>query len=231
MIRSLLAVLLLPLVGLCSPPEVSFPQSEVKAERHQFVVLKAEVKNGKGATKYRMPKDGLSYLPSSLLNDPSTIVFTPLKDGRYTFWAWSGNEDGGSELAEVTVVVGGGDTTQPPPVKDPDEKDPPAVAGKFYVLLVRANGPVDAKTAAAVRLKAWDEVRKDGHQMKDITRTELEGVMRQAISEDAAKYKDRLDGYVGKAVVLRLSADGKTSSFVDVKELPANDAAVKELVK
>lgn len=230
--RSVLTALLFPLWVLAAPPEVKFPQAEVKAERNQFVVLKAEVKNGKGQTKYRLPKDGLSYLPSNLLADPSTIVFTPLKDGRYTFWAWSGNEDGASDLAEMTVVVGDGTPpgdVKPPPVKPEDPEQPKT--GKAFVMLIRPDGPASQQFAAVKRLKAWEDVRKDGHEMKDYPRKEVEAILRQAMTEDAAAYKARLDGYVNKAVVLRLSADGKSSSILGVHPLPADDAAVKELVK
>lgn len=231
--RSMMVLLLFPLWGLCAPPEVKFPQSEVRVKQGQFVVLKAEVENGKGVTKYRLPQtEDISYLPSNLLADPSTVVFVPLvKDAKFVVWAWSGNEDGASELAEVTVVVGDGGSQNPPPVDDPD--DPPAQAGKFYFVLVRDDRLPrdDDPVTLSYHLPAWGEIRKDGHQVVERTRTEVQSILRQSVSEDAAAYKARLDGYVGKVLVFRVSLDGKSSSFQGDKPLPADGAAVKELVK
>jgi hypothetical protein len=198
-----------------APPVVEFEAKEVAAKKHSFVVLKAKVANGKGATKYLKPAAGLSYLPSELLADPSAIVFIPVEDGVYTFWAWAGNEDGASDRGVVRVGGGKGDAA-PPPVTDP--KDPPAEGGKLFFVVARPDGPVDPKVAAAVRLPAWDELRKAGHAMKDYPASELpKGV--------AAPEK------LPAVVVLRVSADGRSSSKVEVADLPATDEAVRRLAK
>lgn len=215
-----------------APPEVKFPAPEMRVRPGQFVVVKAEVKNGKGDTRYKVPAgDDLSFLDSNLLADKSALVFIPMvKNGTFTFWAWSGNEDGASELAEVRVVVGDGGST-PPPVKPDDPKAPPRADDKLFFVVVGGDGPADPKASAAMRLPAWDDVRRGGHQLVYCTRTEITAFLRQAVEEDAAAYKARLDGYVGKLVVLRVSGDGKSATLSDVKPLPATDAAVKELLK
>lgn len=228
--RSLMVLLLFPLWGLCAPPVPS--ATELVAPVGEPTLLTVKVEDGKklGTTK--------TYEPTSLLfarlwtDDPSTYEFWvfPKKTGTYYLPLWTEGETVG---VSVKVIAGSGQN--PPPVEvDPDEpEDPPAQGGKFYFVLVRKDGVVGENdpVKASIRLPAWEELRTDGHQVVERTRTELESILRQSIDEDAAAYKFRLDGYVGKVVVLRISLDGKSSSFNGVKPLPADGAAVKELVK
>lgn len=218
--RLLSAVLLFPLgVALAAPPVVKVPDS-VPGEVSAFVVVRAEVKDGKGA-KFVPLDAGLSVFPPGLLSDPDVTVVVAAKAGKYRLLVYSGNQDGASDPAYTTVVIGGGGAPiggNPPPVKPDEPKDPPAEGGKFFFVLVRPDGPVPPAVAASVRLGAWDEVRKGGHQMKDYPVSELpKGIERPAT--------------LPAVVVLRVAADGKSSSAVKTVPLPTTDEAVKELLK
>jgi hypothetical protein len=224
--RSLLAVLVFPLWVLAAPPTVAEKVVSAPVKELTFLTVKAEAGKKVGtAPTYDAKEIAVVRLWS---DDPDVYEYQiyPRKAGRYFLPFWTDGE----RTATVVEVVAGDGTVQPPPVK-PDPVDPP-VGGKFYFLIVRADGPVaDKKVIESNALPAWEELIKDGHFKTDKTRTEIAGILKQSVEEDAAAYKKRLDSYVGRLVVLRVSLDGKSSSFVGDKPLPADDAAVKGLVK
>lgn len=216
--RSLCLLLLFPLGVQAGPPAVTVP-AEVRGEPAAFVVVRAEVKDGKGA-KFVPLDAGLNVFPGGLLADPNVTVVVAPKAGRYKLLVYSGNESGPSDPVFTTVVLGDGQgpIIAPPPVKPPDDTKPPEAGGKFYFVLARPDGPVDERTAACVRLPAWAELRKAGHEMKDYPAAEL--------PKGVAKPSN-----LPSVVVLRVAADGKSSSLVREVPLPTTDAAVRELVK
>lgn len=218
MTRAFWAVVFFPLGVIAGPPVVTVP-AEVRGEPAAFVVVRAEVRDGKGV-KFVLLDPGLSVFPGGLLADPNVTVVVGSKPGRHRILVYSGNESGPSEPAVTTVVIGDGNApiTAPPPVRPPDGGRPPEAGGKVFVVVVRPDGPVSPAVAASVRLGAWAEARKAGHQVKDYPVSELPaGIPRP----------EKLPA----AVVLRVAADGKTSSVVRTADLPATDEAVRELLK
>ncbi len=217
--RTVLALILFPLGVIAAPPVVTVPP-EVKGDTSAFVVVRAEVKDGKGV-KFVPLDSGLSVFPPGLLSDPSVTVVVGSKAGRYRVLCYSGNADGPSEPVFTTVVIGDGSTPiggNPPPVKPDDPKEPPATGGKFFFVLVRPDGPVQPAVAASVRLSGWDEARKAGHEMKDYPVSELpKGVVRPST--------------LPAVVVLRVAVDGKSSSVVRTVPLPTTNEAITELLK
>ena len=228
--RALLALLVFPLVAAAAPPVVTVP-AEVKGGVSEFVVVRAEVKDGKGV-KFVPLDAGLSVFPAGLLSDPNVTVVVGARSGKYRILCYSGTGDGPSDPALTTVVIGGGSGV---PIIDPPQNppaDPPAKpSGKFFFFLVPPATPLPPEIGRVVSLPAWDELRKDGHQMKLYTRAELDQFFKQSAEEDAAAYKRRLDSYVGRLVVSQYSEDGKRLVYDRVADIPKTDADVKALVK
>lgn len=110
--------------------------------------------------------------PSDELKDPRRFILpvVGLKDGTYRFVAF-GSKDDEHTVVEFSVVIGK-PTTPPdkppePPVEPPPDKPP--VTGKYYFLVVRPNGPASAEFAKTFADPAWDELRKAGHTVKEMT--------------------------------------------------------------
>lgn len=148
-----------------APPALTLPP-EIPGEPVAFVEVRAKT-DGKWV-RYVTLDAGLAVFPSSLLSDKTVTVVVAAKPGRYRILAYTGNDDGGAE-AITTLVIGG--ATQPPPDKpvDPPPPDKPPPATKGYFLVVRPNGPASPEFAAAMALPEWDELRKAGHLVKDMT--------------------------------------------------------------
>jgi len=211
-----LACLLAAAVATAAPPVVTVP-AEVAGDVSAFVVVKAEVKDGKSA-KFVPIDSGLSVFPSGLLSDPMVTVVVGQKPGRYRILCYSGNADGPSEPVVVTVVIGGGGPPVVDPVKpDPPKPDKPAPAEVFYFAVVGAAGPVLPAVATSLKLPAWDELRKAGHVVNYVPVNELsDGLPRPGMLP----------------VVMVLKKDG--SKWVDTgsnKPLPTTDEQIRSLIK
>jgi hypothetical protein len=204
--------------AVAAPPTVTLP-AEVPGEVSAFVVVRATVTGEAKGVKYKPVDPGLSVFPSELLADKNVTVVVASKPGRYRVLAWSGNADGPSDAAETVVVIGGAKPTPPPPVEPPPTDPPPPVTGKLYFAVVRPNGPVTPELAAALRLPAWDEVRRAGHLVKDFQESELPAGIDRPSSLPAL-------------VTLKANADGKTwTPAPGSKPVPTTDAQIKELLK
>ena len=156
--------------------------------------------------------------PSEELKDGRRFILpvTGLKAGKYRFVA-VGTLNDEQTATPFTVTIGDGGPA-PPPTKPDDPTDPPVTGGKLFAVVIRSKGPVAPDVAAAVKLPAWDDARKAGHQMKDYPLDELPGNITAPNSLPAV-------------VLLRVSADGKSSSVVKTVPLPTTNDAVKELFK
>lgn len=208
------AVLLSAVVAQAAPPVVTVP-AEVAGDVSAFVVVKADVKDGKSA-KFVPIDSGLSVFPSGLLSDPMVTVVVGQKPGRYRILCYSGNADGPSEPVTVTVVIGGAKPEDP--VKpDPPKPDKPTPAEVYYFAVVGAAGPVLPAVATSLKLPAWDELRRAGHVVNYVPVNELsDGLPRPGMLP----------------VVMMLKKDG--SKWVDTgsnKPLPTTDEQVRGLLK
>lgn len=215
--RHLLAVLVLSAGCLAAPPVVTVP-AEVTGEVGSFVAVRATVKDGK-AVKFVAVDAGLNLFPADLLADKTATVVTSAKAGRYRILVYSGNADGPSEPAMTTVVIGDGkpaDPVKPPPAKP----EPPVVApaAVYYFAVVRPD-QATKDVADAMRLAAWDELRKAGHLVKDIPVSELPSGL-------------SLPATLPAVIVLRQNPDGKT--WTDTKQnkpMPTTNDAIRSLTK
>lgn len=211
-------------VAAAAPPTVTVPET-VKGDVSAFVVVKAEVKDGKGV-KFVSLDPGLNVFPGGLLVDPAVTVVTSAKAGKYRLLCYSGNADGPSEPAYTVVVIGEPVKPEPPlppgPNPDPDTPpdqpaDPPA-AGKLYFVLVREpNVPVTPAVRSSIVLPAWKELNAAGHRMKAIPLDKL-------APEYAAKVTK-----TPSLVVVRV--DGATSTYLKTVDVPTTDDAVRALLK
>ncbi len=197
--------------AFAAPPVVTLP-AEVAGEVSAFVTVRATVTAESKGVKYVPIDAGLSVFPSDLLTDKTVTVVVASKPGRYRVLAYSGNGDGPSEPAQTVVVIGG--AVKPPPV-DPV---PPPTGEVYYFAVIRAD-QATKEIADAMRLPAWDDVRKAGHLVKDIPLSELpSGIARPTT--------------LPVLVTLRQNSDGKTwTPIPGTKPMPTTDAQVRELIK
>ena len=196
-VQATAVVLLCAVLGAAAPPVVTLP-AEVTGDVGSFVAVRASVTEAK-VVRFVPLDAGLNVFPADLLADKTATVVTAGKPGRYRILAYSGNADGPSEPATVTVVIGGS-----PPVTDPGKPDPkpdpvkPEPAVTYYFAVIGPSGPVAPSTAAALKLTAWDEVRKAGHVVNYIPVDELSsGLMRPSslpavmiLKRDGDKWRD-----------------------------------------
>lgn len=215
--QTLAALLLAAVLSQAAPPVVTVP-AEVAGEVAAFVVVKADVKDGKSA-KFVAVDPGLSVFPAGLLADPYVTVVVGQKAGRYRIICYSGNADGPSDPVTVTVVIGGARPSDPPVVTPPDKpSDPPTPADVYYFAVVRPD-QATKDVADAMRLPAWDEVRKAGHTVKDFPVSELPGGLSRPATLPAV-------------IVLKQNADGRT--WTDTKQnkpMPTTNDAIRSLIK
>lgn len=211
MFRKLFVVALAVAGGLAgaAPPTLTIPPDKL-APVSGYIRFSPDT-NAKSVVYVAL--DDAYPFPSEELKDSRRFVLPVqgLKDGAYRFVAVGTLND--EQTATPFVVTIG--KKQPPPV-DPVDPPPPQ-GGKFYFVLVRADGPVSPEVKAVTLLPAWDELRKLGHEMKDypVSQTPA-GVPRT----------------VNTLTKLRVSADGKSTTVVGQPlPLPKSDPAVMELVK
>lgn len=201
-----------------APPTVTLPP-EIKGEPAAFITIRAKVDGGKWV-KYTALDSGLSVFPADLLADKTVTVVVAARPGRYRVMAYTGTDAEGSEPAVATLVIGDQpapvDPVKPPPV-DPDK--PPPATGKYFFLVVREAKPVPPDLVKQLTLPAWDELRKDGHQMTDVPATEVPA----GVPVPAA---------LPAVVTLEYAADGKTSRVKgQPRPVPATDDGVRGLLK
>lgn len=213
---ALLWVLASVVAAAAAPPVVTLP-AEVTGDVGSFVAVRASVTEAK-VVRFVPLDPGLNVFPADLLADKTATVVTAGKAGRYRILAYSGNADGPSEPATVTVVIGGGS----PPVTDPgkpdtkpDPKPEPAVT--YYFAVIGPSGPVAPSTAAALKLPAWDEVRKAGHQVNYIPVDELNPELPRP-------------GMTPVVMVLRKDGERWKDTGAN-KPLPTTDEQVRSLIK
>jgi hypothetical protein len=143
-VRTLALLLLTAGVGLAAPPRLKLPDG-VAGEVADFVTVTAET-DGR-AVRFVPLDPGLKVFPSALLADPKSTVVTAAVPGRYRLLAYTGNADGPSDPATVTVTIGTPAPAPPgpvPPGPTPPGPQPPPPApgvdpiglGGFAVLIV-----------------------------------------------------------------------------------------------
>lgn len=212
---ALLCVLAAAVVAQAAPPVVTVPQ-EVTGEVGSFVAVRASVTDAK-VVKFVPVDPGLNVFPADLLADKTATVVTGLKPGKFRLICYSGNADGPSEPVTVTVVIGGVKPDDPVKPVDPPKPDKPAPAEVYYFAVVGAAGPVLPSVATALKLPAWDELRKAGHVVNYVPINELsDGLPRPGMLP----------------VVMVLKKDG--SKWVDTgsnKPLPTTDEQIRGLLK
>jgi hypothetical protein len=213
---ALLWVLAAVVAAAAAPPVVTLP-AEVTGDVGSFVAVRASVTEAK-VVKFVPLDAGLNVFPADLLADKTATVVTAGKPGRYRILAYSGNADGPSEPATVTVVIGGS-----PPVTDPGKPDPkpdpvkPEPATVFYFAVVGPSGPVAPSTAAALKLPAWDEIRRAGHVVNYIPVDELNPELPRP-------------GMLPAVIVLKKDGE-RWKDTANNKPLPTTDEQVRSLIK
>jgi hypothetical protein len=213
---ALLPLLLGVLPALAAPPVVSVP-AEVKGDVGAFVAVRTAVTDAK-VVEFYSPDAGLNLFPADLLADKTATVVTASKAGKYRLVCYSGNADGPSKPVVVTVVIGDVPVKPDPPKPDEPKDPPPAPKAVYYFAVVRAD-QATKDVADAMRLPAWDDLRKAGHVVKDIPLSELPGGIDRPAS-------------VPVLVTLRQNADGKTWTVLPgTKPMPTTDAEIRGLLK
>lgn len=138
------------------------------------------------------------------------------KAGTYRVILWTKGE---TDSTFVEIVAGGGS----PPVTDPGKPDPkpdpvkPEPATVFYFAVIGPSGPVAPSTAAALKLPAWDELRKAGHVVNYIPVDELNPELPRP-------------GMTPVVMVLKKDGD-KWKDTANNKPLPTTDEQVRSLIK
>lgn len=131
--------------------------------------------------------------------------------GTYRVILWTKGE---TDSTFVEIVAGG-----TPPVTDPGKPDPvkPEPAVTYYFAVIGPSGPVAPSTAAALKLTAWDEVRKAGHVVNYIPVDELSSGLQRPASLPA---------------VMVLKRDGdKWRDTGSNRALPTTDEQIRGLLK
>ncbi len=216
-VQATAVVLLCAVLGAAAPPVVTLP-AEVTGDVGSFVAVRASVTEAK-VVRFVPLDAGLNVFPADLLADKTATVVTAGKAGRYRILAYSGNADGPSEPATVTVVIGGGS----PPVTDPGKPDTkpdpvkPEPAAVFYFAVIGPSGPVAPSTAAALKLPAWDDLRKAGHVVNYIPLDELNPELPRP-------------GMTPVVMVLKKDGD-KWKDTTNNRPLPTTDEQVRSLIK
>lgn len=129
-------------------PYVDLP-AEIICRPGQFVVVKP-VTNGK-LVRFVALDDGLSLVPSEMLNDPRATIVLAMSEGRYRILAYTGLGDLAS-APELAVVVVGSPPPQPEPGPGPSPPPGPVPEGKFGMAKLAAQWA--ASVPAASRAKA-----------------------------------------------------------------------------
>ncbi len=141
--RTACLVLFLSAAGaVAAPPPLTFPETTVKAQKGEFVVLRPET-TGKWV-RYKALTPGLSVFPSSELKNPKNTVVTAPEDGTYKVLAWTGTAEEGSDPVEVTLVIGTGKKADDKADGKKDDAVPPTDS---FVLALRAAAKADGATA------------------------------------------------------------------------------------
>ena len=155
---ALLWVLASVVAATAAPPVVTLP-AEVTGDVGSFVAVRASVTEAK-VVRFVPLDAGLNVFPADLLADKTATVVTAGKPGRYRILAYSGNAEGPSEPATVTVVIGGS-----PPVVDPVKPGPkpePVKADKVAVVVVEeSQARTVAQAKALAELEVW--CKQNGH--------------------------------------------------------------------
>jgi hypothetical protein len=214
--QSAFLVCLLAGVGAAAPPVVTVP-AEVTGEVGSFVAVRASVTEAK-VVKFLPLDAGLNVFPADLLSDKTATVVTSARPGKYRILCYSGNADGPSEPATVTIVIGGGT----PPVVDPVKPDPkPDVAKAERVAVVvveESQARTVAHGKAIADLRKW--VEGSGHTLFVVDK------------DDPAASRNGYLPLVKKlpgVIVFDRNGGGKPLSVFDLDNDPVSK--VKEVVK
>lgn len=139
--RTACLVLFLSAAGaVAAPPTLAFPETTVKAQAGEFVVLRPET-TGKWV-RYKALTPGLSVFPSSELKNPKNTVVTAPRDGTYKVLAWTGTAEEGSDPVEVTLVIGTGKKADDKADGKKDDVPPP----DSFVATLRDAAKLDGAT-------------------------------------------------------------------------------------
>lgn len=200
-----------------APPELTIP-AEIAGEPITFVEVRA--KTDAKWVRYVTLDPGLAVFPSNLLADKSVTVVVASKPGRYRVLAYAGNDEGGAE-AITTLVIGNATVTPPPkdPPTEPDKPADPPTSGKYYFLVVRPNGPASAEFAKAFADPAWDELRKAGHTVKEMS------------VEDSLKFYRPADGQGLPFVVTLTTGQTPVKVLAGPVPMPKTGDAIRDLPK
>ena len=209
---------LLTVPAVAAPPTCALPP-EIAGEPVNFIQVKAQT-DGKWV-RYVTLDPGLAVFPSNLLTDKTVTVVVASKPGRYRILAYAGNEDGGAE-AITTLVIGNAPVVPPkdPPDKPTDPVDPPKPVGTEWLVIVRPSDAPSEEFARSLRSPAWDEHRKAGRKIKEMTVAESATVLPPG----------SLPGGTVLPCVVRLTDDGKKSVVTGGPvPYPTTDDGIKAL--
>lgn len=126
----------------------------------------------------------------------------------------------GKPAARIVVVVGDG--TSPPVDPPPPGMDPPPPGqSTLYFVIVRLDGPASPAFTKVMSMPEWEQLRKDGHKIKDYEHSEA--VRNRYVKGDLI---------LPCVVTLRVSADGNSAAIVrGPVELPTTSAGILDLPK
>lgn len=169
-----------------------------------------------------LPRDDAFPIPSEELADKRRFVLpvSTLKDGPYRFYAVATREDE-QTVVEFTIVIG--KTVVVPPVKPPPGgTDPiPVPDTTPYLLIVRKNGPADQTFVNAMSDPAWDDHRKAGIKVRDVSVEESQSIVTLPPGTP-----------IPCTVGLRVSKDEKTSTIAfQPVAMPTDSPSIKALAE
>ena len=161
---------------------------------------------------------------------PSGVDAESLDGKRMAVW---GNPGGyqfiamipaGDDVLDTEIIL---TVTGPRPPPDPDPKpDPVPTSSLVYIAVIRDPGQVTPTMANLIGdTKFWDSLKTAGHEWDFYAHTSPEAIERGYI--DVAKKVQTGNGYTATMIVM----DKKTGKVLTTVQLPANKAAVIEVLK
>lgn len=206
-------------VATAAPPQV--PQTlTAKSGKLLRVVVKtdAEIGTAKNFTEEQAfwgeliaPKGERHFVFQGPTDNETDLAFV-------VAWWTVGEKEG----VTTTITVPGVKKPTPPvvdPVKpvDPPKPDKPVPAEMYYFAVVGAEGPALPAVAAAMKLSAWDELRKAGHEVNYVPLNLL---------------RDDLPRPSTLPTVMKLKkVNGRWEDTGSNKPLPTTDEQIRSLIK
>lgn len=206
MIRRLLSLALLlgcAVAASGAPPTIDIPPEIHPSGQYVQFIPKTDAVS----VEY-VGLDGIEPFPSAFLKDGRAFVLDAnslAKDKPYRFVAVAAGKTGETARTKFVVVNGKvpspGDPDNPPPPPPP----PPPANDKFYLLIIRADGPAAPSFTKSMAMPEWNTLRAAGHAVKDVTLSEA-----TAAKLSAGVSPDQLP----TVLTLVVRPDGKSSQLV-----------------